>query len=118
MFMMPALSPAENETLVRWPPSGYLFDESIFGKPDKDCVYEQHGELLKRLYPEISTWNNSNCVSAWNSYGESTNYGSTDIYEIRDKFFIAFLYAKQELGSIYDHGGLDELDGAWISIGK
>lgn len=119
MWLIPALSPAKNESLVRWPPQGYHFDESAYDQgPDEEGGYKRDADVLRRLYPEIAHWKDISCVHAWYNYGESTSYAATDIYNIRDKYFVAFLYAKQELGAIYDHGGLDEFDSAWKALNK
>ncbi|UUA75228.1 hypothetical protein [Cellvibrio sp. QJXJ] len=120
MSMIPALSPANNDQLVRWPPQGYDFDESRYKHVNGEG-YQRDADILRGLYPEISHWKNASLLHAWFDYGESTNYAALSVDEVskvRDRYFLAFLYAKQELGTVFDHGGLDEFDSTWKSLGK
>lgn len=109
-----ALSPDQNKSLVRWPPDHYEFDGTIYaGMPaDSDCHVE--GGRLKGLYPEIEHWSDNQRFLAWERYGEDTSWGSQPRPTERDEYFIAYLYANQELE--FDHGGLDELNPLWAAL--
>ena len=120
--MINALSPEKNELLIRWPPDGYQFYESNYysgddegGGYDEGGAYLKDASILRDMYPDISHWKNVSCVNAWFDFVESKSWAST---YVPDRYFLAFLYAKQELGDIYDHGGLDEFDKNWKALGK
>jgi hypothetical protein len=114
--MIDALSPGKKLELVRFPPENYIFDESAIYKGDDDDTYLSDANIIKALYPPLSQWKNKSCVLSWYVFGEKTNWAPTDVSTTKHDYFLAFLYANQELD--YDHGGLDELNEEWLSIDR
>ena len=111
-----ALSPDANESLVRWPPRNYIFDGLQFSGIPEGSDFRADGMNLKSLYPELAECSDDWCFLAWEQYGEDTSWGSQPIPNDRDNYFLAYLYAKQELN--FDHGGLDELDPFWLASAR
>jgi hypothetical protein len=114
--MITPLSPANRDDLVRWPPMDYIFVNPSRKEDFCEEGYKPNGDKFRLWYPELSEWDSRSLVSEWHAYGECTGYAATDVPIERDKYFLCFLYLRQEIS--IDHGGLDEFDEEWKALGK
>jgi hypothetical protein len=108
---------------IKYPPLGYTY-QIAFGSSLDDQDYEVFGNCMRSLFPELSDWPNSNLFTAWMDFGETVDYhADPSLPTKRDKNFLAFLYAEQELrrkgyfvredGTEFTHYDLDGLDEYW-----
>jgi len=106
------LSPENCTDKVRWPPEGYEFNENKYlSRGGSESGYDQDAVILKSFYPELKGWSSKALVFAWYEFGEVTSWGSTPVPGEREEYFLAFLYANQELK--LSHECLDMLDRKW-----
>lgn len=111
---------------MRMPPKNFLFDHSIYASADDElnAEYQEGGDKLRHIYPELKTWPNWACEVAYMDYGEALQYcGNPYNDQPREDEFIAFLYANQELGNKgyfrredgtpFTHYDIDSLDDIW-----
>lgn len=95
---------------IQWPPRWYFFDPSIF---DSSGLIP-NASRLKEMHTELRNWTDRQLSSSWAAYTRDMGVDGLPVPEHKDLFFLAYLYAVQELGFVCRK--LDDLEDLWSKV--